>query len=793
MLLAFSGCGDDSMMMTDAAMDGGDGGGDATPDGMTDAMPDAMPDASDPCAELGCMAPATCVVTDGTAMCECPDGYVLGADAISCDDIDECMDGTAMCGDAECRNTPGSYVCACDPGYYWSGTACELHGDTPVGAGTITGCEVQADNTAWCWGSNLGEGLGMVIPPARVSERTQVSTEANFRSVSSGGLGYGCSIRTDGRLTCWGHLQNQSYILVVYDMPDMDWQMVDVGAAHGCALKMDGSLHCWGDTSLGRLGDPALTDFIHVPEPIDVGTTYAHVSASDRHSCGVLADGSLKCWGRNGDGQLGDGTMTNHNVPTAVPGATDYSVVSAGARNTCGIKLDGTLWCWGDNSWGQSGWDPETTPGPVTSPMQVGTDTDWVNLAAGSHYGCALKSDHTLWCWGTLFTNSEPSVGPTQVGTDRDWDAISVFDQRVANAGFACGHRAGELYCWGSNLNGTLAIGTYGSQPTPTMVDSETWEYVSTQGRTCGIRPDGTLWCWGFAEGGPPLNMSQTPVQVGTDTDWSTVTTCGSHQCGIKDDGSLWCWGNNRDGQVGTGTISDEEPNPVQVGTDTDWEQVETGRSHTCGLKNGGELWCWGSNAEGGYGDGTTVGGGSPVRVGTDTWTSISARVTSQRTCGLRGGAVYCWGSDRGTSPVQIGTATDWDTVSDGHDDNGGCGLRGGELWCWTDTTSAPFQVGTFDDYLDGYATTTGACGRRADERLWCWRNDYAAVVEPVADRTDPDPAEVSDGVSFAQVHGNSLTVCGVLDDGSLMCWGDGLYGRLGTGEAFRTDPVPAL
>jgi alpha-tubulin suppressor-like RCC1 family protein len=556
---------------------------------------------------------------------------------------------------------------------------------------------------------------------------------------------------------------------------------------------MDGSLHCWGDTSGGRLGDPALTDFIHVPEPIDVGSTYAYVSASSRHSCGVLTDGSVKCWGNNATGALGDGTTVNKNVPTTMPGTAEWSVVSAGARNTCGIQQDGTLWCWGDNTWGQSGLDPDTTPGPILTPMQVGSDDDWVTLSQGSHYGCALKADATLWCWGTLFTNSEPSVGPTQVGAERDWESISIYDQRVSIGGFACGQRGGELYCWGYNLDGTLAIGSYGSKTTPAMVDGETWSFVSTQGRTCGIRTDGSLWCWGYAEGGPPLNMTQTPNRVGTDNDWDFVTTCGGHQCGIRTDGTLWCWGENGDGQVGTGSISVEEVDPVQVGTDTDWEFVATGRRHTCGLKNGGELWCFGSNAEGAYGDGTTIGGGSPVQVGTDTWTAISARVSSSRMCGLRGGAIYCWGSDRGNSPVQIGTATDWTSVSDGHDVDGGCGLRGGELWCFTDTTSAPFQVGTFDDYLDAYATTTGACGRRADERVWCWRNDYAALIEPVADRTDPDPAEVGGDVAFSQVAGNDLTVCGIMSDGTLMCWGDGAYGRLGTGDAFRTDPTPTL
>jgi hypothetical protein len=119
----------------------------------------------------------------------------------------------------------------------------------------------------------------------------------------------------------------------------------------------------------------------------------------------------------------------------------------------------------------------------------------------------------------------------------------------------------------------------------------------------CSIQDDGALWCWGY-NGDSQLGLGDqtdrnTPTQVGTNADWSTIALGYSHSCGRKDNGTLWCWGYNKYGQLGLGDQTDRNT-PTQVGTDADWSAIALGDNHSCGIKDNGTLWCWGYNDVGG-------------------------------------------------------------------------------------------------------------------------------------------------------------------------------------------------
>jgi alpha-tubulin suppressor-like RCC1 family protein len=332
----------------------------------------------------------------------------------------------------------------------------------------------------------------------------------------------------------------------------------------------------------------------------------------------VKTDRTLWCWGANESGQLGDGTTVDKNTPTQVGTGTNWGSVSGGGWHTCGVKTDGTFWCWGWNNYGQLGIG--SFGGYFYSPMQIGSFTNWVSVSAGWRHTCGVRNDGTLWCWGRNFHSqlgdgtTVDTNSPTQVpGTN--WVFVS------AGIDHTCGVSTDRtLWCWGWNIFGQLGDGTTVDKNTPTQVSGTNWASVSTGGNhTCGVKTDGTLWCWGDNFYGQ-LGIGSvagvlTPTQVGTATNWVSVSSAGGvHTCGVKTDGTLWCWGRNEFGQLGDGTTVDKNT-PTQVGTGTNWGSIFAGFDHTCGIKTDGTLWCWGHNNYGQLGDGTTVDKNTPTQV----------------------------------------------------------------------------------------------------------------------------------------------------------------------------------
>jgi hypothetical protein len=348
------------------------------------------------------------------------------------------------------------------------------------------------------------------------------------------------------------------------------------------------------------------------------------ISAGADHTCAVKTDGTLWCWGDNSGGQLGDGTTADSSVPVQVSGqATDWATVSAGYNHTCAVKTDGTLWCWGDNSGGQLG---DGTTADSSVPVQVsGQATDWATVSAGGDHTCAIKTDHTLWCWATNTygqlgdgTTADSSV-PVQVSVQAtDWATVS------AGYNHTCAVKTdGTLWCWGDNSGGQLGDGTEIGRSVPVQVNGQANDWATVSAGfvyTCAAKTDHTVWCWGenvYGQlGNDTTDDSSVPVQVFEQaTDWATVSTGQYHTCAVKTGGTLWCWGNNTYGQLGDGTATGS---PIQVevsGQATDWTGVSAGYGHTCAVKTNRTVWCWGHNGHGQLGNGLTVDSPVPVHV----------------------------------------------------------------------------------------------------------------------------------------------------------------------------------
>ena len=346
---------------------------------------------------------------------------------------------------------------------------------------------------------------------------------------------------------------------------------------------------------------------------------------------GARTSPGLWSWGIDA---FGDGTV-RRSTPTQLGSLTNWkTVITNGTLGSVFIKTDNTLWVAGTNSYGMLGTNNASTVGSVSSPVQVGTLTNWKQAAMGRLYMFAVKTDGTLWAWGhnqwgQLGTNNlTHRSSPTQVGSLTNWKLVSSGSYHHAGAV----KNDGTLWMWGHNSYGQLGTNNLTHRSSPTQVGSLTnWKQLSC-GRihSVAVKTDGTLWGWGSNLNGN-LGLSDatnrsSPVQVGTLTNWKLVSSGQYQTLAIKTDGTLWAWGyNGPNGQLGVNdTIT--RSSPTQVGLLTNWKLVSAGTYTTAAIKTDGTLWSWGYNSSyWNLGVGDAVHRSSPTQVGSLTnWKQVS-------------------------------------------------------------------------------------------------------------------------------------------------------------------------
>lgn len=342
----------------------------------------------------------------------------------------------------------------------------------------------------------------------------------------------------------------------------------------------------------------------------------------------------LYSWGLNSSGQIGNGTANNLSSPVQVGSLTDWSQISAGGEHSAAVKTNGTLWTWGKNSFGQLGQNNIVSR---SSPVQVGALTDWAQVSAGStQFTAAIKTTGTLWTWGdddggNLGQNSVVDrSSPVQVGALTNWAQVSAGTQ------FCMAVKTdGTLWTWGGSNHGKLGDNSSGgasNKSSPIQVGALTnWSIVASSSQTPkAIKTDGTLWSWGYNSNGQigdgTIVSRSSPVQVGALTNWSQAVGSSFTTAAVKTSGTLETWGNNNDGALG---INDgyvfNRSSPVQVGALTNWSKPSMGSNFCAVVKTDGTLWVWGRNAQGQLGRNNTANTSSPVQVGALTsWSQVS-------------------------------------------------------------------------------------------------------------------------------------------------------------------------
>jgi prepilin-type N-terminal cleavage/methylation domain-containing protein len=344
------------------------------------------------------------------------------------------------------------------------------------------------------------------------------------------------------------------------------------------------------------------------------GMSYAHTIA-------LKNDGTLWGYGLNTSGQLGLGTYTGTNTPAQIGTANDWIAVCTGHSHTVALKNDKSLWAWGNNVYGRLG---GSLNAQEPSPVRIGIENTWEKISCGYEYTMAIKNNGTLWGWGR---NDDGQLGvgdyankttPTQAGTDTNWTSVAAGGYHTMAL-----KTDKTLWTWGYNDVGQLGLGNVTNKNTPTPVGTDHWNSIHAGFyHSIGIKEDSTLWSWGVNYDGQlgdnTFADKNSPVQIGTSTDWLFASAGGSHSLAIKRDFTLWSWGNNEDGQLGNPAITVKSNTPLQVGSETNWRSVDAGMFHSVMLKTDSTLWSVGNNSDGTLGIGNYTDQTSPVTIGSE-------------------------------------------------------------------------------------------------------------------------------------------------------------------------------
>jgi alpha-tubulin suppressor-like RCC1 family protein len=366
-----------------------------------------------------------------------------------------------------------------------------------ISAGTSHACGITAQHVAYCWGRNDEGELGN---PSVSSACSDAGTQCSAKpvrvegglafSVISAGNNFTCGVTTVGTAYCWGAgaqgqlgtgSQGSSGRPERVIAEGVAFQTVSAGYSHACAVATTGAAYCWGSNAGGRLGSGAsLTGGHATPTPVAGGLSFRTISAGYFHTCGVTRSGAAYCWGRNEQGETGNGATAAHGLPVRVAG--DYSARSVQAAPqfdfSCAVGRDSTLSCWGANCYGQLGVDStaEQCGNPAmpcsSTPKAVHASGAFQSVSAFFSHACALSATGQASCWGD---NNQGQLGtgsgagnatlPALVAGGASYKAIATGRQ------FSCAITTdGAAQCWGRNAEGQLGTGDTENHTVPTAV-----------------------------------------------------------------------------------------------------------------------------------------------------------------------------------------------------------------------------------------------------------------------------------------------------------------------------------
>jgi alpha-tubulin suppressor-like RCC1 family protein len=656
----------------------------------------------------------------------------------------------------------------------------------------------------YAWGQNRYGGFGnghYATYSTPYPNPQEIGPGSNWIA-TTGGTSLCIGLKAGNTLWQWGNTNPYSNVPVQLGVAT-NWWKINMGGYHTMVIKTDGTLWTWGNNQWGQLGLGVAGGHYSVPVQVGVLTNWWLGACGYKHSLAIKTDGTLWSCGYNNAGQLGLGDFVHRSVFTQIGARNDWVFVTASMQSffSGGITADGKLWMWGDNGAGQCAQNNLNPGGALSSPMQVGTNTNWKKLGCIDTSAMGLTTDGKIYTWGNNAGNLSGCLGlgfsgglyssPIQVGTKSNWaDILCQYYTMFAATGAVAPY---TIFVWGYNRGGQLGQGNTGTS------------------------------------GNHLLYSVSSPVQLGAARNWVTAAGGGSHTLLIDKAHRLFACGYNTQGQLGTGNTTNYS-SPVQVGGGTNWTQLAGGFQHSLALTRvvaagGAALYGWGSNNFGQLGQNDIVSRSSPVQIGSGTnWVAISAGF--QSTFALdNAGTLWVCGRNlygelglgtSGTGPsvlTQSGSTANWKQVSVG---GGGAysfaaavsktgklyttGFNGSGQLGQGDVTNRSnwTQVGARVDWVAVYAHATSVLAVTLDGNVWSWGRNYAGSLGLGDTTARSSPVQVGNTRWSNVAVGNTGQGANVGDyslaihsEGTLWAWGRNTFGSLGLGDtANRLSPI---
>ena len=700
------------------------------------------------------------------------------------------------------------------------GSADPLEDIVQISAGGAHTCALTSRGGVVCWGEGsggeLGDGSFLQRDTPVVVINAEDSTEPLMNIVQiSSGYAHTCALTSRGGVVCWGNggsarlgnddplNGNKSHPVAVVAADGgggllQNIEQIALGRSHSCAVTALGRVVCWGMGLSGQLGhDSVVTGSTPVTVVKSGGETdpledIVQISLGDSHTCARTSGEEVRCWGKGGEGQLGNDGADDKDHPVEVveaDGSADplskIVQISSGGDYTCALSFGGSVVCWGRGEDGRLG--------------NGGTDDKDAAVAVVDGSDRPLRLGIRKLLWGCYDSGICRRLGSTKFYQN---DGDGVWGQIGSGGEHTCAlASSGKVLCWGSGGYGQLGNDGLDDKDHPVEVvdgDGSTapLENIVQLGvgnsHTCALTVDGEVRCWGLGSNGQLGNDGTVekdhPVTVVEASGSSNplgnivqISSKGNHVCAVTYWGGVVCWGQGTAGELGNNDVVDNA-HPVAVvqenggtGLLGDIVQVSSGWSHTCALNTHGEVRCWGSGANGQLGNNGTDNKNHPVVVvaaeGRGDPLKDIVRISSgkEHTCALTVyGRVLCWGrgtegqlgsnrTDNEHTPVAVvegdGSSRELKNIiqiNSGYEHT--CALtKEGKVLCWGN----------------------GASGRLGDDDTSDANKAYPVNVVETEGSTGP----LNNIIEISPAHEHT---CALTSSGAVLCWGSGANGRLG-------------
>ena len=451
----------------------------------------------------------TCAVTTG-GLAKCWGGNSFG----QLGDGSECIDTQTFC------TTPVD-VCGKDAETPCTSGDMNLLSDlTEISAGGLHTCALNSDGEMGCFGEN---GQGQIGDDTTTNRDIIVDIVGLWLEASAITAGdHSCAVTTTGGLQCWGP-DGEGQLgadttsqcggappvdcsTIPLDVSGLGSGVDQVGAgdAHTCIVTTAGAAKCWGDNSSGQIGDGTTTQRDTPVAVTGLGSGVASISVGGSHTCAMTTSGGVKCWGENGDGQLGDGTNADRHTPVNVVGLTSgASAIAAGGRHSCAIATGGTsnVRCWGDGTSGQLGQGQFASSNtPLNVRWQDLGGSANILTAGGAHTCARVTINFIVKCWG------DGSSGQLGINSKQSWSVPkqvsgmgngSGVQQISAGGEHTCAVVSTDVKCWGDNSTGQVGDNTTTQRDEPVLVLEDAPNVAAGLDHTCARTNEDGIMCWG--------------------------------------------------------------------------------------------------------------------------------------------------------------------------------------------------------------------------------------------------------------------------------------------------------